>query len=112
MLDAGDGGEQGAGEQAADLGQGERDQPGCPQLLLSFVRGSFPRRGRVTASQARANMVVVTCRWNGVHLRTWYSSRPSRSLPDSLFSSIFQRIPATEINSGTAMPVGAWPYRS
>ena len=43
----------------------------------------------------------------GVRLRTWYWSRPSRSLPWAVFSSIFQRIPATAITSGIGVGSGA-----
>src|SRR5690242_5035442 len=57
-------------------------------------------------------MQVVTCRCHGVHLRTWYWSRPSRSLPWALFSSIFQRIPATAINSGIGVGSGAWARKN
>jgi hypothetical protein len=48
----------------------------------------------------------------GVHLRTWYWSRPSRSLPWALFSSIFQRIPATAISSGIGVGSGAWARKN
>jgi hypothetical protein len=44
----------------------------------------------------------------GVHFRTWYWSRPSRSFPWALFSSIFQRIPGDGDQLGDRGGIGAW----
>jgi hypothetical protein len=72
----------------------------------------FPRFAQVAARKAWASMQAVTCRCQGVHLRTWYWSRPSRSLPWALFSSIFRRIPATAISSGIGVGAGAWARKN
>src|SRR3954447_12704415 len=100
VVDAAGGGEQGAGEQAADLGQRGPDQRRRGQQAVVCRSGwSFPRFARVAARKAWASMQALTCRCQGVHLRTWYWSSPSRSLPWALFSSIFQRIPATVVGT-------------
>src|SRR6266545_5001900 len=71
-------------------------------------RWSFPSPALVTARNAWASMQMLTCRCQGVQLRTWYWSRPSRSLPALLSSSMFHRSPAARIISGMRVPVRAW----
>src|SRR3954464_10829140 len=113
VVDAAGGGEQGAGEQAADLGQRGPDQRRRGQQAVVCRSGwSFPRFARVGARKAWATMQALRCRCQGVHLRTWYWSSPSRSLPWALFSSIFQRIPATAISSGIGVGSGAWARKN
>lgn len=75
-------------------------------------RGWSGKAAWVTARKARASVTVVTCRCQGVHLRTWYWVRPSRSLLWALFSSIFQRRPASLISSVTGVPSGAWERKN
>jgi len=53
-------------------------------------------------------MQMLTCRCQGVQFRTWYWSRPSRSLPALLSSSMFHRSPAAPIIAGMRVPVRAW----
>ena len=59
----------------------------------------------MAARRAWASIQAITCRYQGP-LPDWYWSRPSRSFPLALFFSIFQRIPATAISSGTGVGSG------
>ena len=95
-----------------------------PVGVGSAAEGSAGRHlpGRVVFSQAGAGGGEegvgqhagghVPTPGQGVHLRTWYWSRPSRSLPWALFSSIFQRIPATAISSGVGVGAGGWARKN
>lgn len=68
----GEPGQGGGGEQGADRGSGGQAARQA-QLMLSLwsVSGSFPSLTRVTVRNAAASMDMVTCRYQGVYLRTW-----------------------------------------
>src|SRR6266498_463216 len=100
----------GGGEQATDRGEAVTDEDLRGQRVggVDPGRWSFPSPALVTARNAWASMQMLTCRCQGVQLRTWYWSRPSRSLPALLSSSMFHRSPAARIISGMRVPVRAW----
>ncbi|GAA4229538.1 hypothetical protein GCM10023075_37240 [Streptosporangium album] len=84
LVDGAGCGDKQAGQDAADLGERGPEQTGWGggQGGLGRARWSFPwsegssmsggKAAWVTARKARASMTVVTCRCQGVHLRTWY----------------------------------------
>src|SRR5436189_5595417 len=103
-------GQDGGGEQAADCGEALADEDFRDQRIGGVDRGrwSFPSPALVTARNAWASMQMLTCRCQGVQLRTWYWSKPSRSLPALLSSSMFHRSPAAPIIAGMRVPIRAW----
>src|SRR5437773_5734705 len=113
--------ESGGGQAVPDgVGGGPQQRSGDqPVASLSAVVRAFPGSGslsasnsgtaaRWTARKAVASMQAVTCRCQGVHLRTWYWARPTSCLLISLSSSICQRPPAREMISATVVRAGAW----
>jgi hypothetical protein len=66
-------GQDDGGEQAADGGHGvgDQDRRDQPRAWLFVAWWFFPRLARVTARNAWASMLMVMCRYHGVHLRTW-----------------------------------------
>src|SRR6266511_3623199 len=103
-------GQDGGGEQATDRGEAVTDEDLRGQRVggVDPGRWSFRSRALVTSRNAWASMQLLTCRCQGVRLRTWYWSRPSRSLPALLSSSMFHHSPAARIIAGRRVPVRAW----
>ena len=66
-------GEDSGGEQATDRGEAVADEDLRDQRIGGLDRGrwSFPSPALVTARNAWASMQMLTCRCQGVQLRTW-----------------------------------------
>jgi hypothetical protein len=76
----------------------------APSAVGAWVCG---RASRVAVKE-RANMATATWWWNAVQVRTWWGSRPIRSLPCSLRSSMRQRVPATATIAFVPVVCGVW----
>src|SRR5689334_10408664 len=116
-LAGGWGGDPQAGEQAADLGHGQGDEPwrdarNRARLPLgrspfcASASGSTPW-ARTTARKAWARQARVTWRYQPVQLRTSYWARPTSCLAASKQISTVQRVPATRASAARGVPAGA-----
>jgi hypothetical protein len=103
----------GGGEQAPDLGDGQRDLPGVRRRAWSGVTGAGAwvsvrslSWAAVTAQIARADMTSTTWRRIAGYSLAWHSSGPKQSWPDLKSSSAGYLSPAALIRR---VLVSSWP---